>query len=95
MNVDRVVIWLMANNANAKTLCFDIKTAENPENSWKHDLYNEVGISILYVNALSDCMKSFTLGAVYVTTFKYTQGYNSSHIEIIFSFFCSRPSSRI
>ncbi len=61
MNVDRVVIWLMANNANANTLCFDIKTAENPENSWKHGLYNEVGISILYVNALSDCMKSFTL----------------------------------
>ncbi len=49
MNVDRVVIWLMANNANAKTLCFDIKTTENPENSWKHGLYNEVGINQHFV----------------------------------------------
>lgn len=44
----------LANNANANTLCFDIKTAENPENSCKHALYNELGIRVLYANALSD-----------------------------------------
>lgn len=51
MYIDRVVIWLMADNANAKTLLFDIKAKENPENSCKHALYNELGISILYVNS--------------------------------------------